>query len=314
MAKQELIPMSQPVPPPTPGDENVTRKALHLKLKFEKLGTSRKVKTSEIDVGDADEKLVNVSKKLLVCPELKAIAAADSELKGFIKNVCLPFPEPSVRLVPYGAVKRVTKRLREHATLRPLLVDNFMAVYESEKQRDQTRLGHLHDASDYPPADAVRAEFSFSYEWVTFGPPAELAQIAPDSFLEELDKAAKTMQSAVELGQTFLLTSFAEMVERLKTSLTPAEDGKKRKLYDTAVTNLQEFIANFDLQNVSNYRELEAQVERAKAAVATVNTDQIRESETLREFVTKEMSEIENTLQTLVVTRTRKMRLKPEVQ
>lgn len=294
------------------GGEAVASKTYHVVLRFHRLGNSKKVKTSQYEI-EADKALIRVSKKLLDCPELQAIGSADGEFKKWVDNLCLPY-DTGVRLLPKPAVELLCAKAREFQSKRRLLVDNFMAVYATEVERALTRLGPIGNAKDYAPAEWVREQFSFSYQLLNFGVPDDLKTVSPAIFAEERDKAARVMEEAASLGQTMLLTKFAEMVTRLKTQLTPGDDGKKRKLYDTAVENLQEFASTFNLRNVSNYQELAAEVERAKAAVASINTDQIRESETLRQFVTQEMGQIEQKLQAMVTTRTRKFRLNEAVQ
>lgn len=311
MATMEVPAMSRAVPLNSSAGEDVASKTFHVSLRFRRLGNSKKVNASQYQI-EADKALIRVSKKLLDAPELKAIGTADGEFKKWVDGICLPF-DTGVRLVPKPAAEMLCAKAREFQTKRRLLVECFLAVYEAEIERARTRLGPLFNAKDYPPADWVKDQFSFSYQLLNFGVPSELANINPDIFEEEREKNARIFEEAVSLGQTMLLTTFSQMVERLKTQLEPTEDGKKRKLYDTAVTNLQEFISTFNLRNVSNYGELAAQVERAKEAVANLNTDKIRESDTLRQFVTQEMGQIEKSLQGLISTRTRKMRIGEEV-
>ena len=312
MATPEVAVMSS-TPFSSSAGEDVASKTFHVSLRFHRLGNSKKVNANEYEI-EADKALIRVSKKLLDCPELKAIGTADSEFKKWVENLCMPF-DVGIRLLPKPAVEMFCAKAREFRSKRRLLVECFMAVYDGEIERARTRLGPLFNPKDYPPADWVQDQFSFSYQLLNFGVPEDLENINPDIFAEEREKAARVMEDAASLGQTMLLTTFAQMVERLKTQLEPGEDGKKRKLYDTAVTNLQEFISTFNLRNVSNYQELAQQVERARASLDNLNTDKIRESETLRQFVTQEMGSIEKSLQTMVTTRTRKMRLnEPSVQ
>ena len=319
MATLEVSRMSSAPVIPDAG-EDVASKTFHVSLRFHRFGTSKKVQVSQISIvgetetNTTDKSMVSANKKILKCPELKAIETADREFGAWVDGLCLPF-DTGVRLLPRPAVEIFCSKAREFTTKRKLLVQSFMAVYNTEAERGKRKLGPLGKETDYPPAEWVEDQFSFSYQFFNFGTPADLKNINPDIFAEERDKAARQLEDAASIGQTMLLTTFAEMITRLKTSLQPTEDGKKRKLYDTAVTNLQEFVSTFNLRNVSNYRELEAQVARAKEALANINTDQIKESDTLRTYVSKTMNEIEATLQPMVTTRTRKMRLnEPAVQ
>lgn len=313
-AVMEALPMpdSLPIPTATKG-EDLARATYHVELKFHVLGNSKKVETDQISVvGDerdaTDKTLLRVSKKLLDCPELDAIRTADAEFKKWVNGKCLPY-DVGVRLIRKSLAGVFHQKAREFARKRELLVDSFLAVYQTEIDRQRTRLGPLFNVKDYAPQEWVRQQFAFSYRFLNFGVPDDLESVNKEIFDQEREKAARLMQDAAEVGQTMLLTKFAEMIDRLKTQLEPGENGKKRKLYDTAVSNLREFIANWSFVNITDYSELSAQVERANSALSSVTTEQIRESATLRSYVNREIGAIEQSLQSMVGNRTRKIRL-----
>lgn len=310
---------SQPPILPTSTGDDISSKALHLKLEFHKLGNSRKVKTSQISVNGetednkTDKSLVRVSKKLLDSPELKAIGSADSELKSYLQLMVLPF-DTGVRLVPFKAVEEVTKKLRIHARKRELLVDAFIGVYQQEIERARTRLGPLFSELDYPSTETVKAEFSFAYQFINYGAPTELQRINPDIFEEEREKAAVALREATEEIKAMMRATVAGLVEKLTEALTPAEGGKKKKLYDTTVTNLQDWLKTFDLRNVTDDRELARIVQRAKDVISGVDMERIRNSETFKMSVRQDMEEVGKLLKPLVTSNVRKLRLSEELQ
>jgi hypothetical protein len=297
---------TQPQFQPDTSGEDLSRRTFHIQIEFSRLGNSKKVNNSQVTV-DADKDLIRVNKKLLDSPELDLIRQADSELMNYLSSTCLPFAK-GVRLIPRIMQADVTKKLREHATKRELLIDGFMRVYDIEKQRAEYRLAGLYNAADYPPAAQVRNKFSFNWRFITFGPPAELASIDRTAYEEEREKAEKEMSTAVQEITTVMRTTVAQMMFRLQESLTPKEDGKQRKLYDSAVESLQQFLSTFNLRNVVNDRELAAQVERARAVLSGVSVEALKTTDGLRETVRKSMEEIGGQIETLVGSPIRKIR------
>jgi hypothetical protein len=286
--------------------EDVTRRTAHIQIEFSRLGNSKKVKNSLVTV-DADKDLIRVNKKLLDSPELDLIRQADAELMQYVNNICLPFAK-GVRLVPLVMVEDVTKKIRTHEAKRRLLVDSFMAVYQTDKQRAQLRLAALYNPADYPSADKVRAKFTFDWKFLSFGPPGNLAEVAPEIYAQEREKAAREMSTAVQEITTVMRTTVGAMIFRLKDSLTPKEDGKQRKLYDSAVESLQQFLSTFNLRNVVNDRELAAQVERARGVLSGVSVEALKTTDGLRETVRKSMEEIGSQIEQMVGTPIRKIR------
>jgi hypothetical protein len=296
----------QPQFQPDTTGEDLARRTFHIQIEFSRLGNSKKVNNSQVTV-DADKDLIRVNKKLLDSPELDLIRQSDSELMNYLSGTCLPFAK-GVRLIPRVMQADVTRKLREHATKRELLIDGFMGVYEIEKKRAEYRLNALFDPADYPSPEKVRAKFGFNWKFVTFGPPAELAAIDRTAYEEEREKAAREMSTAVQEITTVMRTTVAQMMFRLQESLTPKEDGKPRKLYDSAVESLQQFLSTFDLRNVVNDRELAAQVQKARALLGGVSVEALRTTDSLRETVRISMEEIGTQIEKMVGAPIRKIR------
>ena len=79
---------------------SLSDKTCFLRLNFGRFGVTRKV-----DIGiqsEAVESRFTHQKKLLVSPELKAIAKADNEIKAQIDAICLPY-DVGIRFAPITA-------------------------------------------------------------------------------------------------------------------------------------------------------------------------------------------------------------------
>jgi hypothetical protein len=97
-----------------------------------------------------------------------------------------------------------------------------------------------------------------------------------------------------------LRTKLYEMVEHLQEKLAPSADGSKKRLHETTVDNLKEFLTDFPFRNVSNDTELEAVVAKVKALIGDTDAATIRTSEDFRAKVHAGMAEVTATLGTLV--------------
>jgi len=286
--------------------EDVTRRTAHIQIEFSRLGNSKKVKNSLVTV-DADKDLIRVNKKLLDSPELDLIRQADAELMQYVNNICLPFAK-GVRLVPLVMVEDVTRKIRTHEAKRRMLVDAFMAVYETDKKRAEYRLSSLYNPADYPSSDKVRAKFTFDWKFLSFGPPGNLAEVAPEIYAQEREKAAREMSNAVSEITQVMRETVATMVFRLQDSLTPRDDGKQRKLYDSAVESLQQFLSTFSLRNVVGDRQLAEEVKKAQAVLSGVSIEALRSTDSLRDRVRVSLGEIGESIEKLTGTPLRKIR------
>lgn len=286
-------------PPIEDPGQDLASTTVNLKLRFGLLGNSRKVNTSQVEV-DADKEQIRVSKHLLESKELDAIRQSDGDLRRELDNYCLPGFDIGIRLLPWGALERVTQRLKGHARHREHLVDTFIDAYPRLCQEAAANLRALYNAKDYPPADYVRSKFHFSYQYLSFGTPEGLEDVNREIFAEEREKAASVLRDATAEARDFMRATVAELVTHLRDRLTPDADGKPKRLHATAVSNLQQFLGTFDLRNVSNDRELADEIQKLRGLLGDTSAEELREKKDWREAVAGDLAEIETTLTGMV--------------
>jgi hypothetical protein len=282
-------------------DRDLSQTTLCLKVQFGAIGDSRRISSAQVDV-DADKRLIRVSKKLLDAAELKAIRRFDSQLRHSLYEICLPY-DIGVHLVPYQALDTVEEMLLNAEAERPALVEAFLFVYPQLCRQISQRLRTLYNPSDYPPVDFVRSKFTFKWEYLSFGVPGELREVSPQIFAREREKIAQKMAEASIEIQQVLRTTLAQMIEHLRERLTSDEEGKPKQLRESAILKLKEFLSSFDFRNVTDDRELTEQVNRARALLEGVDTEAIRNTDTLRERIRSGMTEISARLDTMIIER-----------
>lgn len=309
MAAGQGQPPSGPIPIVDPGVD-LAKKTVCIKVRVSTMGNTRKVSTSQIEA-DADKDLLRVSKHLLDSAELKAINRFDGEIRRFLYNICLPF-EVGIHLLPIAALENVEQRLRQFAADRGQLVAAFLAAYPSLRDSAQARLRTLYNPADYPPAEDVERQFGFSWQYISFGVPEQLKGISRHVFEQEREKAAQRMAEASSEIQTVLRETMAKLVQHMADRLREGTDGKPLRFKETTVSNLIEFLSNFEFRNVTDDTQLQELVVQARGLLQGVNAEDLRTVGSLRARVQQGMSDIVGQLDTMLTKAGRKFRFEEE--
>ncbi len=277
---------------------DLARKTVCIKVRLSTMGNTRKVSTSQIEA-DADKDLLRVSKHLVDSAELKAIGRFDGEIRRFLYNICLPF-EIGIHLLPITALETVEHRLRQFAEGRKQLVAAFISAYPGLCQDAAKRLRGLYNPADYPPVEDVTKEFGFSWQYVSFGVPDQLKGISREVWEQEREKAAQRMAEASAEIQQVLRESMAKLVQHMADRLKEGQDGKPLRFKETTVSNLVEFLTNFEFRNVTDDTELQAMVAQARQLLQGVSADDLRATGDLRTKVQQGMADIAAQLDTMM--------------
>jgi hypothetical protein len=286
------------VPITDPGVD-LARKTVCIKVRLSTMGNTRKVSTSQIEA-DADKSLLIVSKHLLDSAELKAVNRFDGEIRRFLYNICLPF-EIGIHLLPIAAIETVESRLRQFAEDRKDLVKAFLGAYPSLCQDAAKRLRGLYNPADYPPVEDVEREFGFSWQYVSFGVPDQLKGISREVWEQEREKAAQRMAEASSEIQLVLRDTMAKLVQHMADRLKEGADGKPLRFKETTVSNLVEFLANFEFRNVTDDAALQKLVGEARGLLQGVNADDLRTTGDLRTKVQQGMADIAARLDSMLM-------------
>ncbi|MBV9083890.1 MAG: hypothetical protein JOZ62_14525 [Acidobacteriaceae bacterium] len=287
---------------------DLARRTVCIKIERHRLGNSKKVSTSQIEV-DTDKSLLRVSKHLFDSPEYTAIRNFDGEITRYLEQICLPF-ERGVHLCPLPLVRQVDSKMHEFACRRSELVEAFIAVYPELCKSAPGRLRALHNPLDYAPVEQVRAAFAFSWRYVSFGVPEQLREISTEIWTEEREKASRVMSEAVSEVQAVMRSAMAELVRHMQDRLQDGPDGKPVRFHQTTVSKLVEFLDTFEFRNVTDDSELKELVERAKALLSGVTVQALKTTAELRVHVRNGIADIAGQLDGLIVRAgVRKLRL-----
>ena len=96
------------------------------------------------------------------------------------------------------------------------------------------------------------------------------------------------------------------MVDHLSERLSGSADGKPKVFRDSAVTNMTEFFERFRSLNVRSNEQLDELVGNAQRVVRGVEPQQLRDSQALRQNISKQMAAVQAGLDQLLVDRPRR--------
>jgi len=285
--------------------DSLIDKTVFLRLNFGRFGVTRQVSV-EIK-SEAVESRFSHQKKLLVSPELKAITKADAEVKAKIDSLCLPY-DVGIRFAPIASVEQINQLLADYKAARQALIDSFISVYVQQTEDAKAELKEFFSAEDYPAIEEIKAQFTFSYQFISFSVPGHLKNVAPSVFAAEKEKAHEMLMEAAQGISQALATTAHELVSNLADKLTTDSEGKRKKRHATAVIKLQEFLNGFDLRNVIDSAELKTEMDKLKDIMSGVDVEKIKHSDNLRVDLQVKFQEAVKNLEPLIQAKGRKFR------
>ena len=304
-----------------PKGNDLAKKTVCIKILMHKFGETRKANNAHVSVegsegnskpASPDKEMVYVSKRLFDSPEMREIRRFDFETRNLLFNpafgLCLPF-EIGIHLLPIAKIQQTEDLLKQRAEEREALVKKFLKAYPELVKNASKRLRGLYNATDYPPVKEVAKEFSFYWQYVSFDVPGKLKELSSEMWNQEREKAAKRMAEAAENIQLVLRESMLQLVKKMSDRLKSDPDVKPLVFRNTLVANLTEFLGNFDFRNVTDDAQLQAVVKQARSLLDGVDADALRNTDTLREKVQKEMGKMAKSLEKMTTRGNRKFRL-----
>ncbi len=289
---------------------DLTSRTVLFTLEFGRFGNTRKANVEAKTEANQDRFTHN--KRLLNSPELAEIIKQDAALRSWLDkpNRCWKYGGRSgtMRVLSNDQVDEVFDRCREYETqTRPVLIKAFCDAYLSQVAEAQKDLGPEFYAKQYPPVEEVLACFEMYWTFPSYATDEKLKVISPKVYALKTEEAAGKLTIAVEELQQGMRVLLKDYVDKLLGVLKPI-DGKKKKLTKSSITKLQDFLNTFNLRNVTDDLQLQAEVDKLKMIMSGVDADKIKESDSLKVDLTAKFAEASTTLTNLVEVTGRKFR------
>ena len=266
------------------------------------LSFSKKLPAAAIRT-DSDPTRVTGTKKLLDCPEAKAIQTEFNRIAAFVKSRSLPTPfGEGIYFVPNTRLEEVDAELLMTKTTNiPRLVESLCAVYADVLVREQTELGPNYNPADYDTPSEIRDRVNLDFSYVTFGVPENLPDVIRQ---REAEKQGQRLMESVDAMQLLVQTEMAKLVSHAVDALTGTKDGKPKIFRDSLVNNIREFLDLFKDRNITNDTQMEALCARASQLLEGVDPADLRDTnKPLRDTVAQGFAQIQTQLESMMVER-----------
>ena len=280
------------------------------RLSFTWLGVRKTLTAAQKDRAadsfGAEGKFLSAGKKLLDTshPAFKAVTAIRGRTVACWKSVSLPFPEPGVRLIRQDAVTDFNDRITAFRGELDEAVAELNRHYDELRSAARDRLGDLFNASDYPPS--LVGAFAIEHDFPSVEPPPYLQQLSPELYRQECQRVQARFDEAVRMAEAAFLEELARLVEHLSERLTGEADGRPKVFRDSAVSNLVDFFQRFGQLNINSNDQLDELVQRAQQVVQGVRPQQLRDSQSMRQQVSTQLSSVQSALDGLLIDRPRR--------
>jgi len=278
------------------------------------LATSAHIVSVEVNVWTATKQDRAISN------EVTSMKNADSEAGKFTKNLLSSSPEHkalmnyrqtvynwlqrstydwsgSSRLLPLVNLEKFMKEFESHDREFNRLLDEFINKYPQIVSDAAFKQGDMFDRSQYPDSDVVRSKFRIKL-FVTTVPTndfrSNISSVIADDLKNHYERQVAEIIDNVMVDASERFLEIASRISNACTENVPDEDGKvkRKKIYDTTVTQAKEICTTLKEFNLTNNQELENARQRLEQALRDVTVDDLRESSYVRSVVKNDVDDI----------------------
>lgn len=284
-----------------PSGETLTAKTICLSIDKGKFGNSKKASLAPVEVA-ADKSLLRMSMTLVDSPEIAAIDRHDAQTTKYLANIGHnSMFKGGIWIISVPMVKNVDDYLHQRLTEREALIEVAASVFDTRVAETKARLGAVAVDKYYPSVADFRSCYTFKWKWFSFDTPARLKQISAELFEQERAKAASELASVAEECRQAMRAQLLKLVAHMHERLTPAEDGKTKRFTKGTVAQINDFLAMFELKDVTDDTDLGAIVKQARAAMEGLDAKDLQTDTLIRTKMQQVFGDLEGSLQTMVV-------------
>jgi HAMP domain-containing protein len=268
------------------------------------LSTDQKAQAAE-SFG-AEGQYLSAAKKLLDTSHeaYQPVSSVRNQIVSYWKGLSLPYPEPGVRLIKQDEVQALNERMGQFREELNAAVENLDRHFESLKAAARERLGSLYNPSDYPAS--LTGLFAVEWDFPSVEPPEYLLRLNPHLYQQERERISARFDEAVKLAEEAFISEFSKLVSHLTERLSSGAEGERKIFRDTAITNLTEFFQRFKSLNVRSSTDLDRLVETARQTLQGADPNIVRNSSSLRQHITSQLSSVQASLDQMLVDQPRR--------
>jgi hypothetical protein len=212
----------------------------------------------------------------------------------------------SMRLLPTINLEKFKKEYDSHEKAFSDLFDEFYIEYPTMVSDAAFKQGDMFNRSEYPEPQDLRSRFRIKL-FVTQVPQNDFRSNISEAIAEDLrigyEKQVGEIVDTVMQDASERLVLFAERISNACSENTPNEDGKvkRKKIYDTTITQAKELCETLKSFNLTNNTSLEDARSRLESALDGVTCEELRESSYARSQVKESVDDLLSSFKPLTV-------------
>jgi len=278
------------------------------------LSTSASIVSVEVNVWTATRQDRAISN------EVTTMKNADSEAGKFTKNLLSSSPEHkslmnyrqtvynwlqrstfdwagSSRLLPLVNLEKFMKDYELHDKEFNRLLDEFILKYPQIVSDSAFKQGDMFDRSQYPDVAQVRSKFRIKL-FVTTVPNndfrSNISSVIAEDLKNHYERQVGEIIDNVMVDASERFLEIASRISNACTEVSPNEDGKvkRKKIYDTTITQARELCTTLKDFNLTNNEALESARVQLENALKDVSVEDLRESSYVRSVVKNDVDDI----------------------
>ena len=260
--------------------QELSKRAVYLILDWSSLGTWKRVDTDKVVTKKQkrdDE--VRARKRIIDSSAMSEMRSVRYRVKRMLRMYALnSMFRPGVYAIPVEHIEHVDSVLKDAGQKMESVRTNLQKEWPSIIKDAKERLGDLFEAEDYMSAEVAVNELQLNFRYMAVAEtPAILKTIAADVYKDDLERAKKETEKELEAFRLHLRAALLEIVETMRKTLQKP-DGDRKVFGQRFFKRLDEFMATFQVRNLSDDGELKKVVAELKKVangtdLATLKTD-----------------------------------------
>jgi hypothetical protein len=270
----------------------VKENIMFINLGFSLPRQTRKVKAQ----ANVDSRRLTAAARLYSGDTFKAIKSHELETRDCLLRLAIQIPSAfrGVYVLPAALTDRVFDLLRTKEQERAELIEAFLTNgYQQEREAARIALRDSFRETDFPPADVLRSMFRMSWRIFNLEVPSELPE---DIRKQEQQKFKENLNSVFAECRAALRETLADLVGHLADKLSPEADGSKKRLFNSTIENLREFLDTINSRDITSDASIRQLSDKARQIIGEYKADDLKGSFTgdrVRDSLTAVKKEID---------------------
>jgi hypothetical protein len=261
----------------------VARAAMLVNLNISTYSGRKQDKTTQEEVtiakGAHSKQAASVYKNLFAnCTELAAITKFQAKVRFEHYRLTMPWADSGARLLPTMLLLDYTATMGKFQVEFKVLVDAFLAKYDTLVAAAAFQLGTLFDRDEYMSSEKVARRFAMEFTYSPLPSAGDFrldieAEVQRDLVQQYEERSNRMLSQANQEAWTRLHDVLTKISDRLIVD----EDGVKNKFHDTLVSNAEDLCDLLRALNVTGDADLERARKKLQEALSGVTPKELRD-------------------------------------